>query len=61
MIEAVVGLLMFWDGEIKEHRIQESMAAVPFESVALRREKYNPNNLINAYVVKLLRNRNLFR
>ena len=27
MIEVVVALLMFWDGEIKEHRIQENMAA----------------------------------
>ena len=27
MIEAVVGLLMFINGEIKEHRIQDSMAA----------------------------------
>jgi len=26
MIETVVALLMFWDGEIKEHRIQQSMA-----------------------------------
>ena len=26
MIETVVALLMFWDGEIKEHRIQDSMA-----------------------------------
>ena len=26
MIETVVALLMFWDGEIKEHRIQENMA-----------------------------------
>ena len=26
MIEAVVGLLMFINGEIKEHRIQSSMA-----------------------------------
>jgi hypothetical protein len=26
MIEAVVALLMFVNGEIKEHRIQESMA-----------------------------------
>ncbi len=26
MIEAVVGLLMFVNGEIKEHRIQNSMA-----------------------------------
>ena len=27
MIETVVALLMFVNGEIKEHRIQESMAA----------------------------------
>ena len=27
MIEVVVALLMFWDGEIKEHRIQPNMAA----------------------------------
>ena len=27
MIEAVVALLMFVNGEIKEHRIQEAMAA----------------------------------
>ena len=26
MIETVIALLMFWDGEIKEHRIQENMA-----------------------------------
>ena len=26
MIEAVIGLLMFVNGEIKEHRIQNSMA-----------------------------------
>ena len=26
MIEVVVALLMFWDGEIKEHRIQPDMA-----------------------------------
>ena len=26
MIESVVGLLMFINGEIKEHRIQENMA-----------------------------------
>jgi hypothetical protein len=26
MIEAVVGLLMFINGEIKEHRIQDNMA-----------------------------------
>ena len=27
MIESVIALLMFINGEIKEHRIQESMAA----------------------------------
>ena len=27
MIESVVGLLMFINGEIKEHRIQDNMAA----------------------------------
>ena len=27
MIESVIALLMFYNGEIKEHRIQESMAA----------------------------------
>ena len=27
MIEAVVVLLMFYNGEIKEHRIQDNMAA----------------------------------
>ena len=27
MIEAVIGLLMFVNGEIKEHRIQDNMAS----------------------------------
>ena len=26
MIETVVALLMFWDGEIKEHRIKDNMS-----------------------------------
>jgi hypothetical protein len=42
MIETVVALLMFWDGEIKEHRIQESMA----ECLRARRvaeRDFNPN------------------
>ena len=41
-METVVALLMFWDGEIKEHRIQESMA----ECLRARRiaeREYNPN------------------
>ena len=42
MIETVVALLMFWDGEIKEHRIQESMAdCLRARRVAER--QYNPN------------------
>ena len=42
MIETVVAHLMFWDGEIKEHRIQGSMA----ECLRARRvaeREYNPN------------------
>ena len=42
MIETVVALLMFWDGEIKDHRIQGSMA----ECLRARRvaeREYNPN------------------
>jgi hypothetical protein len=42
MIEVVVALLMFWDGEIKEHRIQKSMA----ECLRARRiaeREFNPN------------------
>ena len=42
MIETVVALLMFWDGEIKEHRIQQSMA----ECLRARRvaeRDFNPN------------------
>jgi hypothetical protein len=42
MIETVVALLMFWDGEIKEHRIQESMAdCLRARRVAER--DFNPN------------------
>ena len=42
MIEVVVALLMVWDGEIKEHRIQESMAACLRARRVAERE-YNPN------------------
>ena len=42
MIESVVGLLMFINGEIKEHRIQESMAACLRARRVAERE-YNPN------------------
>ncbi len=42
MIETVVALLMFWDGEIKEHRIQESMADCLRARRVAERE-YNPN------------------
>ena len=42
MIETVVALLMFWDGEIKEHRIQENMAACLRARRVAERE-FNPN------------------
>ena len=42
MVEVVVALLMFWDGEIKEHRIQESMAACLRARRVAERE-FNPN------------------
>ena len=42
MIEVVVALLMFWDGEIKEHRIQESMAAC-LRARRIAEREYNPN------------------
>jgi len=42
MIETVFALLMFWDGEIKEHRIQESMAACLRARRVAERE-FNPN------------------
>ena len=42
MIEVVVALLMFWDGEINEHRIQENMAACLRARRVAERE-YNPN------------------
>ena len=42
MIETVVALLMFWNGEIKEHRIQNSMADCLRARRVAERE-YNPN------------------
>ena len=42
MIETVVALLMFWNGEIKEHRIQENMAACLRARRVAERE-FNPN------------------
>ena len=42
MIEVVVALLMFWDGEIKEHRIQESMASC-LRARRVAERDYNPN------------------
>ena len=42
MIETVVALLMFWNGEIKEHRIQENMAACLRARRVAERE-VNPN------------------
>ena len=42
MIETVIALLMFWDGEIKEHRIQESMAAC-LRARRIAEREVNPN------------------
>ena len=42
MIETVVALLMFWNGEIKEHRIQENMAAC-LRARRVAERQYNPN------------------
>ena len=42
MVEVVIAFLMFWVGEIKEHRIQESMAACLRARRVAERE-YNPN------------------
>ena len=42
MIEVVVALLMFWDGEIKEHRIQENMASC-LRARRVAERDYNPN------------------
>ena len=40
MIETVVALLMFWDGEIKEHRIQKSMSdCLKGKRIAMRAAK----------------------
>ena len=41
MIETVVALLMFWDGEIKEHRIQENMAAC-LRARRIAEREFNP-------------------
>ena len=51
MIETVVALLMFWDGEIKEHRIQESMAECLRARRVAERELIQ-TYLTNAYVLK---------
>ena len=42
MTEIVFALLMFWNGEIKEHRIQENMASCLRARRVAERE-YNPN------------------
>ena len=42
MIETVVGLLMFINGEIKEHRIQENMAAC-LRGKRVAERDYNPS------------------
>ena len=42
MVETVVALLMFINGEIKEHRIQENMA-VCLRGKRVAERDYNPN------------------
>ena len=42
MIEVVVALLMFWDGEIKEPRIQENMASC-LRARRIAEREFNPN------------------
>ena len=42
MIETVVGLLMFINGEIKEHRIQENMATC-LRGKRVAERDYNPS------------------
>ena len=42
MIETVVALLMFINGEIKEHRIQENMAGC-LRGMRVAERDYNPN------------------
>ena len=42
MTEVVVALLMFWNGEIKEHRIQENMASC-LRARRVAERDYNPN------------------
>ena len=42
MIEPVVALLMFINGEIKEHRIQENMAAC-LRGKRIAERDYNPS------------------
>ena len=40
---------MFWDGEIKEHRIQESMAEMFTENVAYAEKEFNPNVVLQMH------------
>jgi len=56
MIEVVVALLMFWDGEIKEHRIQESMAAC-LRARRIAEREFNPNVSYKCKVAKELKDR----
>ena len=51
MIEAVVGLLMFWDGEIKEAQFTRKHGRA-FAARRIAERDYNPNISYKAYVVK---------
>ena len=48
MIESVVGLLIFINGEIKEHRIQENMASC-LRARRVAERDYNPNVSYKCY------------
>ncbi len=51
MIEVVVALLMFWDGEIKEHRIQDSLSKCLKAKRYAMRDK-SPNDRVNYQCIK---------
>ena len=51
MIETVVALLMFINGEIKEHRIQENMAAC-LRGKRVAERDYNPSVSYKCIIAK---------
>ena len=60
MIESVVALLMFINGEIKEHLIQDNMQPHAFEANVKQRETFSESVSYKCYIeVKKLRDRDL--